>query len=322
VATFPDGSAVVTGDLGLGTVFGVGEPNETVLTSQGGAANAFLARYNANGTLAWARRIATTPDLSGPTLTGARVATLGDGGILVLGSFQGNGIFGEGEPNEVMLTATGDYDVFLSRYSGAGALQWVRKVGSEFEDFGRGLAAFPDGACVITGEFSGNVTFGEGEPGEVRFTNSNIDHDMFVAGYRADGSLAWARRGDSATGLNTERGKSATALPDGTAVVLGDYTAGYGFALSGVRAPSVPTSDEQEVAVARYDAEGRIRALDSVAGAYEELGTAVAGFPDMTFVTGGFIYIEGVFAPNTPDEMVITAAAGEFVLFLARYAVP
>ena len=50
-----DGSSLVTGMFGGTATFGPGEPEETTLTPAGGA-NIFVARYNPDGTLAWAKR--------------------------------------------------------------------------------------------------------------------------------------------------------------------------------------------------------------------------------------------------------------------------
>jgi hypothetical protein len=50
VAALPDGTVLVCGSYQDGATIGLGDPNETVLTSLGDHA-AFLARYNGNGSL-------------------------------------------------------------------------------------------------------------------------------------------------------------------------------------------------------------------------------------------------------------------------------
>jgi len=51
VAGYPDGSSVVVGSFVGSGVFGSGEPNEATLVSAG-SNDVFVARYNADGTLA------------------------------------------------------------------------------------------------------------------------------------------------------------------------------------------------------------------------------------------------------------------------------
>ncbi|MCX6647487.1 MAG: PKD domain-containing protein, partial [bacterium] len=57
ITTLSDNSTVVTGWFEGSATFGPGEPNQTVLTSAGtmGYEDIFIARYNPDGTLAWAK---------------------------------------------------------------------------------------------------------------------------------------------------------------------------------------------------------------------------------------------------------------------------
>jgi len=55
VATFADGSSVITGEFSGTCTFGLGEPGVTTLIAAG-SFDMFVARYNADGSLAWARR--------------------------------------------------------------------------------------------------------------------------------------------------------------------------------------------------------------------------------------------------------------------------
>ena len=77
----------------------------------------FLARYNADGTLAWARGVGAAE-----WDQGCGVAALSDGSVLVTGSFCETVIFGAGEANETILTAVANGDVFVARYDAGGAL--------------------------------------------------------------------------------------------------------------------------------------------------------------------------------------------------------
>jgi len=55
IPVLPDGSSLVTGGFQDTAILGEGETNATSLTSAGGY-DIFIAKYNADGTLAWAKR--------------------------------------------------------------------------------------------------------------------------------------------------------------------------------------------------------------------------------------------------------------------------
>ena len=81
VAAYPDGSFVLVGTFMATATFGGGDPAETQITSPG-TTNIVVARYNADGTLAWARRAGGAAGAAAQAC-----ATLPDGSLLVAGFF-------------------------------------------------------------------------------------------------------------------------------------------------------------------------------------------------------------------------------------------
>jgi len=55
IVTLSDGSTIVTGYFSGSATFGKGESAETILVSDG-STDIFLAKYNSDGTIAWAKR--------------------------------------------------------------------------------------------------------------------------------------------------------------------------------------------------------------------------------------------------------------------------
>jgi hypothetical protein len=123
IAALPDGSALVIGGFDNeyfdeGTVtFGSGEANETVLTSAGWM-DVFISKYNADGTLAWAKRAGGSYNDSAHG-----IAVLSDGSALVAGDFVHDATFGPGEENETVLPSLGnpyyvsDRDIFVAKFA-------------------------------------------------------------------------------------------------------------------------------------------------------------------------------------------------------------
>jgi hypothetical protein len=139
----------------------------------------FIARYNPDGTLAWAKRAGGVFFLA----VGLEITTLSDNLTAVTGSFYGSATFGPGEPNQTVLTSAGGYDIFIARYNPDGTLAWAKRAGgasSYYEDSGNGITTLSDNSTVVTGAFYGSATFGPGEPNETVLTSAG-SRDIFIA---------------------------------------------------------------------------------------------------------------------------------------------
>ncbi len=175
ITTLSDDSTVVTGSFNESATFGEGEANETVLVSYGGY-DIFVARYNPDGTLAWANRAGGTTDYD----RSKGITTLSDNSSVVTGHFSATATFGEGEPNETVLVSDGSYEIFVARYNPDGTLAWAKSAGGTYDDEGRGITTLSDDSTVVTGSFQGSATFGKGEPNETVLVGDGW-YDIFVA---------------------------------------------------------------------------------------------------------------------------------------------
>jgi uncharacterized delta-60 repeat protein len=317
IAALADGSVAVTGQFGGSAIFGPGEPNETVLTSGAEAlgTNAFFARYNADGTLAWARAAGSLSEGVGNDVDAAP-----DGSLLVVGSFRHATTFGYGELNETTLEAAGIGDVFLARLTPDGNLDWVVGAGSPSRDTARGVAARSDGRVVVTGRHGDGAVFGAGESNETVLAAANYG-DLFVACFESHGPLSWVRR---ATAYNSDSdadiGRAVAALEDDGVLVTGWFAGSAEF--EGGTAPDATLSATlgQDAFVARYDAEGALVWARQIGGVgLENRGYGVAPAPDDTLLVAGWFWDTLVFAePEGADETSLISVGGNDI-FLARY---
>jgi len=308
IAGFPDGSCVVTGSFNTIATFGSGEPGLTVLSGIGD--EVFVARFNADGTLAWAKR-------AGGTLSdvGTGVATFADGSLVVTGYFEASGIFAPGEPQQQALTSAGILDAFVARYDGNGTLLWARQAGGADYEEGLGIAAAPDGTCVVTGFFRGDSVFGPGEANQTMLTSFASSNDVFVARYDAGGALLWAR---GAGGGGADAGWSIAAFDDGSSVVAGHFGSVAVFGQDEPGEAFLVTEGGADAFLAKYAADGHLQWVRSAGGSGTDYGHGAAIHADGTIGCCGEFVDTMIFSPGEAWAEPIFSG-GSRNLFLARY---
>ncbi|MHC4663646.1 MAG: RCC1 domain-containing protein, partial [Planctomycetota bacterium] len=316
ISAFSDGSSVVTGSFRFTTTFGPTEGNQTALTAAGGS-DIFVAKYNADGTLNWAKRAGAVLGTS----EGCDVAALPDGSALVTGVFACSTTFGNAsEGLEVTLTADGQEDIFIAKYNADGTLAWVKQAGGPDLDCGYGLFALSDGSAMVTGSFGGptstSATFGNSAEGgnQSDLTSSGV-HDIFIARYNPDGTLNWAK---SAGGSSSDYSYAISAFPDNSAIITGTIFTSATFNGS----TTLTSNGGVDVFVAKYDGAGNLQWAKNAGGASIDRGYGVSAIPGGTsFVTGKFGGSAGenaTFGAGEGNETVLTSE-GNYDIFIAKY---
>ena len=232
LAIAPDGSLVLTG-----------------VTNSFGAGNndVFMAKFQANGSLAWAQTLgganidwglSLTISPDGCLLLTGYTQSFGAGSDdVLLAKFQANGslvwaqIFGGiGIEEAYSLAITqdgslilmgrtssfgvGTFDVLLAKFQANGSLIWAQTLGGAGDDAGNSLAIAPDGCLLLIGETS---SFGAG------------GYDVLLAKFQANGSLTWA---ETLGGAGDDWGLSLAITPNGNLMLTGQtnsYSFGAGY---------------------------------------------------------------------------------------------
>jgi hypothetical protein len=106
IVSLDNGGFVVGGGFKGTATFDPGGPSTVVLESHGqvGESDPFIARYGADGTLSWARS-ECGEDASGSIHYVESSTIAGELNIFAVGGFEGNAVFGAGEPNETALVS-------------------------------------------------------------------------------------------------------------------------------------------------------------------------------------------------------------------------
>jgi len=311
ITTLSDNSTVVTGWFYVSATFGPGEPNETILTSDGGF-DIFIARYNPDGTLAWAKRAGGASGYDG----GRGITMLSDNSTVVTGLFFESATFGPGEPNQTALTSDGGYDIFIARYNTDGTLAWAKRAGGGDSDAGFGITTLSDNSTVVTGYFYDSATFGPGEPNQTVLTSAGY-FDIFIARYNPDGTLAWAKRAGGGSSEN-DLGNGITALSDNSTVVTGYF---YDSATFGPGEPNqtvLTSAGYFDIFTARYNPDGTLAWAKRAGGASNDWGNGITTLSDNSTVATGVFSKSATFGPGEPNETVLTSA-GDYDIFIARF---
>jgi len=311
ITTLSDNSTVVTGSFEGTATFGPGEINQIILTSAGGfyEQDIFIARYNLDGTLAWAKRAGGySAD------TGYGIIALSDNSTVVTGYFETSCTFGPGEPNQTVLTSAGDRDIFIARYNPDGTLAWAKRAGGLSDDFGSGITTLSDNSTVVTGYFRESATFGSGEPNQKVLWSAG-GTDVFITRYSPDGTLSWAKR---AGGSSFDYGNGITVLSDNSTVVTGEFTDSATFGPDEPNEKVLWSAGYNDIFIARYNPDGTLAWAKHAGGSSSDYSHGITTLSDNSTVVTGCFYESATFGPDEPNEEVLWSA-GSNDIFIARY---
>jgi hypothetical protein len=217
--SYSDVSHGVSAD-GLGNVYISGYTEGDLGGSRAGGGDAFVAKYNAAGSLQWTRLLGTSnSDAS------YGVSADGLGNVYISGYTGGN----LGGPN------AGSVDAFVSKYDEAGNYQWTRQLGTSNSDYGEGVSADGLGNVYIAGYTNGIL--GGATAGLT---------DAFVTKYDAAGNLQWTRQVGTVS-YDYAQGVSADGL--GNVYISGSTRGSLGG----------PSAGDEDAFVSKYDAAGNLQ---------------------------------------------------------------
>jgi hypothetical protein len=205
VAVSPDGSISVAGRLGAAGAFGTG-PDRTILWAAGPA----IARYTADGTFAWVRRVG-----GNVTALDRGLAVDEEGSVYVTGSFAGTALFGNGSTTKLTSVSTSD-DAFIVKFAASGLVQWAQAFGGPSADRGAAVTVDPSGLPIVVGTFAGTATFGQGASA-VSLTSLGSD-DAFVVRLTGGGVLVSA---SSFGGVGSDSVSAVAVAPTGDHLISG-----------------------------------------------------------------------------------------------------
>ena len=261
IAVDDEGNSYVTGFFNGSASFG------SVTLTSSGASDIFVAKYDTDGNLLWARKAGGAANEQG-----RGIAVDDEGNCHVTGFFSGNCSFSGQE-----LVGSGSApEIFVAKYGPGGNVLWARKAGGSAVDQGQAIAVDHKGGSYVTGFVQGTVTFGG-----IVLTGPIIGNDVFVAKYDSMGGVQWVKR---TTGNGTDQGLGIAVEPIpfsfdplSGSPVFASYVTGHFQGLTifdGI--PLVTSSSTPDVFVAKYDGNGKVLWARKAGGATSDMGLGIA----------------------------------------------
>ncbi|MEW6469995.1 MAG: SBBP repeat-containing protein [Bacteroidota bacterium] len=255
----------------------------------------FVAKISPAGVFQWVR---TFEAVDGERDN--RIAVDLAGNSYITGGFWGNKQFGS-----QTVASNGGTDIFVVKYDASGTMQWLRTVGSTYDERGNGITIDPYGDIYVTGEFRDRLVFGtdslnnNGGPG---------GRDIFVAKITAAGNWIWAKKAGSDKG--GERGNRIISNKTGDLFVTGQFkdSARFGSTITLSGDP-----DSIQVFVACIDTGGKWRWALEAGGPVEDRGNGIAADDSCHLYVCGYYQQTAVF-----DSAISLNAQSRKDVFVAK----
>jgi hypothetical protein len=313
VAVLADDGTFVVGGMFAGTaVFGKDEAVETQLQALG-MKDVFVARFEADGALAWVKRIGGTSGTGVVELRQILSAT--DGSLRLLGTMEGTVTFGDGETQETMLASTDDYasdDQFIASLDPDGSLSWVKRIdgisvtGELRNDGGLNLRGFNSSALT---------RFALGEPNETALDQFGVFH----ASYSEGGGFETV---ESFAESTVPGGGHFARGADGGYHVAGGFqgamTFGKGQPGEITLNATSPAGTDYDIYVSRYDANDQLLWAKAAGGILEDSVRTIAVASDGTLRVVGSFTNSITLGPGELDAVKLSGSTGSG--FVANYA--
>jgi len=254
----------------------------------------FVAKLNSAGEVVWANQI------GGPNNSISAIATAPGGEVYLSGTFRTSATF-----NGISLTNDGtNLDYFLVKYSADGSVAWGKSItGSSVKGYREtDIAVDSEGNIYTTGSFNkGTLIFGA-----ITLTNSIEYTNSFLAKYKANGQLEWAKFiGQNSNSNFHTTSRRVTVDKNNKVFISGEFNQYSKF-----EDISLPTIAGSNNFLAKYDEIGALLWVT-------EAGGQTTG---LTTDNQGFVYATGTFTNSAIfGTKRLTIKDEEYAVFVVKY---
>ncbi|MEM6261802.1 MAG: T9SS type A sorting domain-containing protein [Bacteroidota bacterium] len=325
LATDPQGAAYIGGVFTRRVDFDPG-PDSTVLQSNSAGfwPDGYLAKYDTDGELVWAKHLLTARDRSASqsaTLLSIRSIEIDVNGDLIVGGAYWDSVWFA--PNVLEVSQTALRDMFLAKYDGEnGDLIWVKTFGAAADQEIRGVYPDAQGNIYTTGYFFGSPDFDPGV-GTTTFTSAG-GGDIFLAKYNSNGELLWAHGFGSADNVlvRPEGGNDLGVDAAGNAYITGVFYGSIDFDPGPGTMMLAPDQASVDHFTAKYTPNGELEWVFSLRRASYEVGKSISVQDDGSFFLGGDFSSTSLgmdLDPDPIDSAMVFSLSGTRDIFFAKY---
>jgi len=272
----------------------------TIIYNNGGAADIFLVKFDANGNVIWAK----TAGGVGYDVPYSIEVDLSDN-IYMAGTYDATFTFGS-----TVLTWVGVNDLFILKYDANGNPLWAKSAGGVSDDDAMSVALDGSGNIFMTGYFKSNtITIGSHV---LTNSNSNNTSDIFLVKYDPNGNVLFAK---SAGGTLPDEALSVGVDSSGNSYITGWFessTMSFGSTFV-TNSNSVGSFDSF---LTKYDTNGNVQWAKSTGGlCMDEAYSVSVDATGNTFMAGWFM---GNGIINFGSSVYLTNTVGNN-MFIAKY---
>ena len=287
------GNVYVTGFfLGTTIIF-----DTDTVTTTGGGAHMFIAKYSAAGNILWANCTRGVSDNS----FGHSVITDGSGNVFVTGYFEGaNLIVGNDTLTNV---SPPQNDIFLIKFSNLGTILWAKSAGGLGDDKSYSTTIDLTGNVYITGNYQFYPMIVDSDT-----LSYAGDKDIFIAKYSTGGSLLWAK---GIGGSYNDEGNSVATDISGNVYLTGYF----GSQTIVFGSDTLTNSGGTDIYIVKFSSSGNILLTKSAKGNNYDAGFFITTDASGVYLTGGFNSSFISFASDT----VFFPTGGTDPMFIVKF---
>lgn len=154
------------------------DPGSSKIITSIVSSDLFIAKYNSSGSLIWVQQARGSINDYGNS-----ISVDAAGNVYATRQTPGIATFGSGS-----VSSSGGTDIFISKFSSSGQLQWLQQAGGIGFNHGNGIIVDPSGNVFVTGYFEGSATVGD------TLLTSDGAIDFFITKYNSSGIFKWVQQ--------------------------------------------------------------------------------------------------------------------------------
>ncbi len=232
---------------------------------------------------------------------GLDVAVDASGNVYLCGFYKGTINFGGG----ISLNSEGgSQDAFVVKLDQNGESLWAKSGGSSGAgDQANGVAVDGDGNVIITGQFSGEASFGD-----LALNSLSNSIDVFIVKYDENGNEIWARKG---SGDGVDKGVSVSTDAQNNVYAIGQFDGDIEFE------NAYSNTIQNAMFLIKYDTDGAEQWFRWAGGTNQSIGTGLQ-------VDGNSIYLVGDFGESITffggNSTQVLNSGFDHAVFLVSYS--